>query len=66
MNFAKSLDVAMNQFENIYLRVSEMDARRDTHDNMSKFERMKISVDLLRLIEDRDQKFYDAINKIGM
>ena len=65
MDFSKSLNVAMEQFEAVYLMVGEMDARRDTHDNMSKFERMKIAVEVLSLIDFREKEIEPGITNIN-
>ena len=56
MDFTKSIGVAMQQLEGVYLLVSDLDSRLHTYENMSKYERMKIAVEVLSLIEFREKE----------
>ena len=46
----------MQQLEGVYLLVSDLDSRLHIYENMSKYERMKIAVEVLSLIEFREKE----------
>ena len=65
MDFTKSIGVAMQQLEGVYLLVSDLDSRLHIYENMSKYERMKIAVELLSLIDFREKEIEAVINNIN-
>ena len=65
MDFTKSIGVAMQQLEDVYLLVSDLDSRHHINENMSKYERMKIAVELLSLIDFREKEIEAVINNIN-
>ena len=65
MDFTKSIGVAMQQLEGVYLLVSDLDSRLHIYENMSKYERMKIAVEVLSLIDFREKEIEAVINNIN-